>query len=224
LRHSIFGSWADLPKELTSGLLAKAKSCQLQAGQTLFHTGDEGDGLYRLDQGFLKVCLTSSRGQDSILAILKPGAIVGDLAVIDGLARSATVVAMADCELWFISRTVFQSFIQQHSEIQENLLKLLAARLRQANKTIASLAFLSMRGRLAHALLELARNLGESLPSGAIVIPVPLSQKDIAALAGVARENINRLLNDWERKKVVTKSSGFYRIENKKKLEDEIDS
>jgi CRP/FNR family transcriptional regulator, cyclic AMP receptor protein len=189
----------------------------------LFHARDKGDGLYRLDQGLLKVCLASSRGQDQILAILQPGEIVGDLAVIGGLATSASVVAMVDSELRFISRTFFQTFVQQHSEIQEELSKLAAVRLREAYKTIASLAFLSMRGRLAHALLELARNLGEGLPSGAIVIPIPLSQKDLAALAGVARENINRLLGEWERGKIVTKSSGFYRIEDRKKLEDEID-
>jgi CRP/FNR family transcriptional regulator, cyclic AMP receptor protein len=223
LRHSISGTCPRLPEELGSGLLANAKPCHLPAGDALFHARDKGAGLYRLDQGLLKVCLASSRGQDQILAILQPGEIVGDLAVIDGWARPASVVAMVDCELRFISRTFFQTFAQQHSEIHEELFKLAAARLREAYKTIASLAFLSMRARLAYALLELARNLGEGLPSGAIVIPIRLSQKDLAALAGVARENINRLLGEWERGKVVTKSPGFYRIEDQKKLEDEID-
>ena len=90
-------------------------------------------------------------------------------------------------------------------------MKLLAARLRQADEIIASLAFLPAKARVAYALLGLAENLGEETDSGAVLIPRIINQGDIAAMAGVARENASRILSEWERKNLVTKSSGSYR-------------
>jgi CRP-like cAMP-binding protein len=101
--------------------------------------------------------------------------------------------------------------------------KLLAARLRQADDIIASLAFLPVKARVAQALLSLAENLGEKTDSGAILIPHVVNQADIAAMAGVARENTSRILSEWERKKLVTKSSGSYQIDDRARLKGEID-
>jgi len=94
--------------------------------------------------------------------------------------------------------------------------KLLAARLRQADEIIASLAFLPAKARVAYALLGLAENLGEETDSGAVLIPRIINHGDIAAMAGVARENASRILSEWERKNLVTKSSGSYRIDGVK--------
>ena len=102
-------------------------------------------------------------------------------------------------------------------------MKLLAARLRQADEIIASLAFLPVKARVAQALFALAENVGEEMDSGGVLIPRIITQGDIAAMAGVARENTSRILSEWERKKLVTKSSGAYRIHDKAKLRGEID-
>src|SRR5215475_13665575 len=93
-----------LPDRLSSRLYAKATARHLRAGETLFNAGDVGDGCYRLDRGVLKVDMTSSRGEKLTLAIIGPGSIVGELAIIDGHSRSASIVAIKDCELSFISR------------------------------------------------------------------------------------------------------------------------
>ena len=150
------------------------------------------------------------------------GAIVGDLAMIDGLPQSASVVALTDCELRFVSRTDFEHFASQNPEIYRYLVKVLAARLRQADKNIASLAFLSVKGRVAHALLELAKTVGLENGSGEVLIPRMINQKGLAAMAGVARENVNRVLGDFQRSKVVSKSSEAYRIDDKAELEREV--
>jgi CRP/FNR family transcriptional regulator, cyclic AMP receptor protein len=155
--------------------------------------------------------------------MLTPGAVVGDLAVIDGLPRSASVHALTNCELRFLSRAAFERLAREHPEIHQYLVKVLAARLRQADDVIASLAFLPVKARVAQALLSLAENLGEKADSGAILIPRTINQGDIAAMAGVARENTSRILSEWERKKLVTKSSGSYRIDDRAKLKGEID-
>jgi len=168
-----------------------------------------------------KVSLISPQVRERIVAILSPGTVVGDLAVIDGLPRSASVFALTNCELRFLSRASFEHLVREHPEIHQYLVKLLAARLRQADDVIASLAFLPVKARVAHALLALAENLGEA-DSGGILIPRMINQGDIAAMAGVARENASRILSEWERKKLVTKSSGSYRID-RAKLKGEID-
>jgi CRP/FNR family transcriptional regulator len=220
---SVSGTWSGLPKEIASELFASPTFRRLKAGDTLFHAGDTGDGCYRLDKGLLKVSLISRQVTERIIAILSPGTIVGDLAVIDGLPRSASVAALTDCELRFLSRVTFERLAREHPEIYQYLVEVLAARLRQADDAIASLAFLPVKGRVARVLLALAQILGEETNSGAILIPHIITQGDIAAMAGVARENASRILSEWERKKLVTKSSSSYRIADKARLEGEID-
>ena len=223
LRLSISDTWLGLPENLVSELLGGKTSHHLKAGHTLFQTGDVGDGCYRLDKGMLKICLTSSQGEERILAVLASGSIVGDLAMIDALPRSASVVAVTDCELRFVSRSAFEDLVRQHPEIHRYLVEVLTARLRQANETIAALAFLTVKGRVARALLELAENLGEQIDSGAILLPPMFRQRELAAMAGVARENVSRILSDFERRRLVTKSGGSFQIDDKAKLQREID-
>jgi CRP-like cAMP-binding protein len=107
--------------------------------------------------------------------------------------------------------------------MHQYLVKLLAARLRQTDDIIASLAFLPVKARVARALLTLAETVGEQTDSGGILIPRMINQGDIAAMAGVARENTSRILSEWGRKKLLTKSSGCYRINDTAKLKAEID-
>ena len=217
------GTWSGLPKHIASELFRSATIRRLKAGDTLFQTGDSGDGCYRLDIGLLKISLISPQARERIIAILTPGAIVGDLAVIDGLPRSASVVALTNSELRFLSGDAFEQLAREHPEIHQYLVKLLAARLRQADETIAALAFLPVKARVARALLTLAKDLGEAADSGGALIPRMFHQTNIAAIAGVARESTNRILSEWERGKLVIKSAGSYRIDDRARLEREID-
>ena len=155
------GTWSGLPKHIASELFRSATIRRLKAGDTLFQTGDSGDGCYRLDIGLLKISLISPQARERIIAILTPGAIVGDLAVIDGLPRSASVVALTNSELRFLSGDAFEQLAREHPEIHQYLVKLLAARLRRADDVIASFAFLPAKARIAQALLSLAETLGE---------------------------------------------------------------
>jgi CRP/FNR family transcriptional regulator len=92
-------------------------------------------------------------------AVLASGSIVGDLAMIDALPRSASVVAVTDYELRFVDQSAFEDLVGQHPEIYRYLVEVLTARLREANETIAALAFLTVKGRVARAL---ARACGKS--------------------------------------------------------------
>jgi CRP/FNR family transcriptional regulator, cyclic AMP receptor protein len=214
---------SDLPDRLSTGLLEHAAPKHLTADEVLFLAGDPGDGFYRLDEGLLKVSIASATGAERILAILGPGAIVGDLAIIDGLPRSASVSALRDCKLRFVSRKAFEAFAEKQPVIYHYLAKILAMRLRDTDQIVAAGSFLPLKGRVARALLDLAHAFGKDVGQGRVVIRQKVSQGDLAAMAGIARENVSRIMNDWMRAKIITRLSGYYCLENPKKLEHEIE-
>jgi len=210
-----------LPGRLATDLFADAKPVRLGADGVLFLSGDPCDGCYRIEDGLLKVTMVSRSGSERILAFLGPGALVGELSMIDGLPRSASVVAVRDAALSFLSRTAFEAFAQKHPEVYKTLVRLLATRLRETDMVLAAGSFLPLKGRVASTLLELAENFGQDVGSGRIVIRQKIGQSDIAAMAGIARENVSRILTDWKRRKLVSRLSGYYCLENKAQLQHE---
>jgi len=132
-------------------------------------------------------------------------------------------VALKDTQLNFISRAKFEEFARHHPELYQQLVRLLASRLRETNEAIAAESFLPLKGRVALTLLELAEHFGENVGSGRIVIRQKFGQSDLAAMAGIARENVNRILADWKRNNLVSRLSGYYCLENKAQLEREVD-
>ncbi len=212
---------AGLPKRLATDLFVGAKPVRLAADEVLFLTGDPGDGCYRIEDGLLKVAMVSRTGSERILAFLGAGAIVGELSMIDGRPRSASVVAVRPATLSFLSRSAFESFAHKNPEVYKSLVTILSTRLRETDVVIAAGSFLPLRGRVASTLLELAENFGQDVGSGRIVIRQKIGQSDIAAMAGIARENVSRILNDWKRRKLVSRLSGYYCLENKAQLEQE---
>ncbi len=110
-----------LPEHLSGDLFTSATPVKLSPDQVLFLAGDAGDGCYRVDDGLLKVTMVSRGGTERILAFLGPGAIVGELSIIVGLPRSASVVAVRAAALSFHSRAAFEDFAQKHPEIYKSL-------------------------------------------------------------------------------------------------------
>ena len=209
------------PESLAVKLFANAKPTTLAADQVLFIAGDPGDGCYRVEQGLLKVSMIAPSGAERILAIVGPGGIVGELSTIDGLPRSASVSAVRDSELTFVSHAAFQAFAEGNPQVYKHLVTLLAARLRDTDAVVAAGSFLPLKGRVARALLDLAEAFGQDVGQGRILIRQKVSQSDVASMAGIARENVSRILNDWIRDKLVSRLSGYYCLENKKKLQRE---
>jgi CRP/FNR family cyclic AMP-dependent transcriptional regulator len=209
------------PESLAVKLFANAKTVKLAADEVLFIAGDPGDGCYRVEQGLLKVSMIAPSGAERILAIVGSGGIVGELSTIDGLPRSASVAAVRDSELTFVSRATFQTFAESNPQVYIHLVTLLAARLRDTDAVVAAGSFLPLKGRVARALLDLAEAFGQDVGKGRILIRQKVSQSDVAAMAGIARENVSRILNDWIRDKLVSRLSGYYCLENKTRLERE---
>jgi CRP/FNR family transcriptional regulator len=186
-----------LPRE-SSGKLPGERSVALARGETLFERGDAGDGCYWLRHGVVSVCAASASGEQCILAILGPGALVGELAMIDGLPRSATVRAVRDCSLTFVSRSAFTAMLRHHPEFHTDIVATLAARLRQSDENMIASSFLSVRARV--------------------------TQSDLAAMAGVARESVNRTLAVWLKEDVVDGSVRGGYVVDKAGLEREAEA
>ena len=107
----------------------------------------------------------------------------------------------ARCRLSFLSRAAFEAFAEKHPELCRSLLRLLAKRVRERDKIVAATSFLSLKGRIAQTLLELGEHFGQEVGPGRIVMRQRIRQTDLAAMAGIARENVTRILNDnttWE--------------------------
>ena len=131
------------------------------------------------------------------------------------MPRSASVIALRDSKLSFISRAAFQAFGAARPELYRYLTTLLARRLRFTNDIVAATSFLSLKGRVARVLLSLAEEFGRDVGQGRVVIQQEVSQDDLAAMAGIARENVSRVLRDWTSHSLVSRISGYYCLEDK---------
>jgi CRP/FNR family cyclic AMP-dependent transcriptional regulator len=214
----------DLPAPYSTRLLEGATTVSLSDGQSLFRKGDAGDGCYWLHDGLLKVSVASPAGEKRTLAILGPGAIVGELAMIDGLPRSADVQAIGDCRLTFVSTVAFTECLSGNPALYRHVSAALATRLRQANDEAAAASFLSVKERIARTLFRLADYLGEEMDAEHIVIRHHFSQNDIAAMAALARESVNRTMSEWRQKGIVALPTRATMVVHKAKLAAELQS
>lgn len=205
---------SELPETLLSELFEEAVTVNLRDGESLFRAGDAGDGCYRIETGLVKIVVASLQGEERIISLLGPDAVVGELAIIDGRPRSASVVAIADCSLSFVSQAKFQNYTAAHPELTTDLVKILARRLRETDEALAAATFLSVKARLARAILNIANHVGKENSDGQILLQLKVSQGDLAAMAGVARENVSRALSEWRKRGIVTRSSSYYCIHN----------
>ncbi|WP_186387015.1 MULTISPECIES: Crp/Fnr family transcriptional regulator [unclassified Stappia] len=206
-------SMEGLDCNLAAGLAALARPMSVKPGAILFESGDPGNGCYAILEGSLKVSIVSVEGDEQLLAVLGPGAIVGELALLDGRARSATVTALKPTRLAFIEKHAFERFADENPALYRHMLYIVGQRLRQANDVLAARSFLPLPGRVAQTLLQLADTFGKPVDKDRILIHYKLSQADIANMAGAARENVSRVLNDWKRAGTISRISGYYCLE-----------
>lgn len=214
--------FAVLPAELSRGLFEKAPIIRLVADQMLFLAGDAGDACYQVEEGLLKASAFAHGGGERILAIFGPGSLVGELSMIDGRPRSASVAALRPSKLSLVSRAAFETFARSNPEFCRHLMMLLARRLRDTNVALAAASFLPLNGRVARVLLSLAAAFGNDIGGGRMLIRQKITQSDLAGMAGLARENVSRILKDWTDRSLVSRRAGYYYLENKAAIQREV--
>ena len=180
-------------------LLGKTR---FQAGAGIMTATQPGEVVYIVLDGTLKVSVVQADGRELSLAILGPGETVGELALADRGGRSADVVALEPTTMLWLDRTQFGLLRREMPALTENLLVLLARRLRLANAQLQAIATLDVHGRVARQLLALADAYGEAVPgtTGAVRIPLRLTQGDLANLVGATRVRVNEVLVGFKRR------------------------
>lgn len=151
----------DLEPEDLEALGELMSETSLKRGDSLFREGDEGDRLYILTEGKVKLSHSSDDGRENLIAVLGPGEIIGELSLFDLGARSSTVTAIAPTKLLSLSHKDMMVFLAAHPELSQSMLRELARRLRHTNEQMADLVFSDVPGRVAKALLDLANRFGE---------------------------------------------------------------
>ncbi|MCA9876864.1 MAG: Crp/Fnr family transcriptional regulator [Thermomicrobiales bacterium] len=173
------------------------------AGATILYANQPGEVVYVVLDGTLKVSTLQSNGKELTLALLGPGEIVGELSLADRSGRSADVTTLEPSTLVWIDRTTFDQVRRDAPAITENLLRLMARRLRLANSQLQAVATLDVHGRVARQLLALADALGVPQPDGSVQIPLRITQSDLAALVGATRVRVNEVLVGFTKRKLI---------------------
>ena len=181
--------FADLDESDIGRLTEELRSRRYRKGETIFITGDPGSSLCVIKSGRVKLALSSAEGREVILDILGPGDVFGELALFDGEPRSADAVAVEPTHLLLLERDAFLGVIRERPEVAITLMSVLGRRLRRDAQIVQDAAFLDVPARVARAILRLAETDGE----GARRTP-PLTQTDLAAVAGTTRETLNKWL------------------------------
>jgi CRP-like cAMP-binding protein len=157
------------------------------------HRGDPGNHLYLILRGRLKVTLPSAHGEGLLVAVLEAGEAFGELAFMDGRPQPFTVTAAKPTELLALRREELEPLAHIRSSLESELLATLYEQLRDAYEAVEDVVYLDVAGRLAKRLLKLAERYGRETPLG-VMIGLPLTQGDLAAMLGVTRETVNKHL------------------------------
>lgn len=165
------------------------------AKTVIFSAHEAGQTLFIITVGRVKVSAMTHDGREIILAILKRSDFFGEMSLLDGKPRSATVTAVEDTELLVLQRDDFLAMLDRNPQLALRMLETMATRLRKTDRRVESLALMSVYGRIAGILLQLAEEDGIRVGYDVIIPHRPL-HVDIAKMAGTTRETVTRVLND----------------------------
>ena len=169
----------------------------------VFSKGDESDSLYVVESGKVWAVIHDEEGKEIVLAVIGAGEYFGEMAALDGIPRSATIVTKETTEMLIIHRDDFKKCLSSSPDMAFNLLKVLLERLRRANQKIESLAFSNVHGRVANLLMQFAEPSGNEW-----VIPEKLTHQEIGYMVGSSREMVSKILGELVK-------AGYISIEKK---------
>ena len=169
---------------------------KLNKGQVLFKEGQEGDRLYVVVHGKIKLGTTSADGRENLLSILGPGEMFGELSLFDPEPRTSTATAVTDARLVSLAHDAVMGLVTSSPQTSLELLRRLAQRLRKSNEVLADLVFADVPGRVAKAIMDLGERFGVQKEDG-LHVNHDLTQEELAQLVGASRETVNKALADF---------------------------
>ncbi len=189
-------------------LLAVSSIRRVPARRRIFRRGDPGRELFVLLRGRCKAAAVAQEGRGAVFGYFEPGEVVGEIALLDGGPRSATVTTVSSCDFLVLGREELLALLERTPRVAIRLLEACAARLRHTSELVEDVVFLALPARLAKKLLHLTRTYGFDTGAGTR-INLKLSQRDLGELVGASRESVNRQLGHWEEGGVLRFESGY---------------
>ncbi len=210
--------FARLDEAELDALLDTTHTKSLEAREELFHKGDPGSQVYLILRGRLKAITTSAEGDDVVFSIMGPGELFGELGLLAGGTRTATIQALDRSELLVLDRREFLPFLRAHPDVAIKLLEVLARRARSISEMIEDTHFLNLPARLAKKLLNLAARYGVDTEGG-VRIELRLSQTELGDLVATTRESVNKQIRAWTEGGVLSMDRGIVTIHRRGELE-----
>ena len=198
------------PDELTE-LARHAGTRRLVRGDILFNEGEEPDALYVVLRGRVAIANKSFDGRESVVALMEPGDLFGEMGMLDGRPRSAEGRALEPSEVLELQYEPVRDLLARHPELLWGVVRMLADRLRGMDEALADSVFLDVTGRTAKRLLELANGASEFL--------LPVTQEELAGMVGASRERVNKAIASFIRLGWLEQADRRYRILQRDRLE-----
>jgi CRP-like cAMP-binding protein len=204
------------PADAIKMLLDRARIVALDKGRVLFSKGDRGTSACLVLEGSLRITTPAADGREVLLALIGAGEIVGEIAMLDGQQRTATVTAETDCRIMILERRDVLETIRRHPEVAMRLLEVLCGRLRRTTRQVEELSFLPLPARLARTLLRHAAAQRIDLAAGQ---PITVTQRQLGESIALSREGTNRILRAWAKAGVLDLVKGRVYVRDAAALE-----
>jgi CRP/FNR family transcriptional regulator len=186
--------FASLRDEVLAGLAPHLRRRTFRRGTMIFHKDQAGDALYIIESGQVRVFLPSESGEELDIDLLGPGDVFGDMAILDGRPRSASIDTRTDVVTHVLDHDEFQRHLRATPELATAVIEFLSIRLRHVMEYAETLASFDIPGRLARQLLDLADRYGRKVEGDGVEIGLDLTQTELARMVGATRERVNRAL------------------------------
>ncbi len=201
------GIFQGVDPDAAEALVKELETVEIRKGEILFNEGEPGDSLYIVLSGKLKIGRRAGDGRQNLIALMGPSDMLGELSLFDPGPRTATATAVVDSRLSRLRKQALRPWLSNRPEIAEQLLRVLARRLRRTNDALADLISTDVPGRVAKNLLQMAGRFG-TRDGGVLRVTHDLTQEELAQLVGASRETVNKALADFA-------SRGWLRLDGK---------
>lgn len=213
--------FSDCRQDELSDIILRGQHRSFKRDQEMMAQGDQGDCLFIVLSGLARVSMVAANGREIILDYAEPGAVLGEIAFLDGGERTASVHAIEPVEALALSRTAFDEILARHQGLAKRILQAMARRLRQNNAVIEAERAYPSGPRLARFLLRLMMTAEEDRSHGGEGrLKLAMSQTELGSFAGMSREQINRQLAAWAESGVIGLKGGRVSVIDREALMD----
>jgi CRP-like cAMP-binding protein len=195
-------------------LASRGRVRQYRRGTYLFHQGDESPEIFFLISGRIEISSTSAGGQRQLHTTIDGPQFFGELGVLGDMSRTAAALALEDSSVWMVAGQSFLGFLAEEPGATRPLLRALARQVQSHEAFVDDLLFLDLKGRVAKRLLQLVSPSLEELPGDGVVLPSIVTHADLASLCGGSRENVTRILSEFQRRGLVERDGRRFVLRN----------